>query len=679
MLKKILENYEKHLHVEENLTFQEVMQHRAMALEKCSLFVGREDLLQAVSSYVSESHGSILAIYGSSGCGKTALMAKCAQRLHEMYPRAALIVRFLGTSSRSGSARAVLQSVCHQLSAVCKEPADQIPTSYKELIGHLKTYFTLATADAPLIIFLDSLDQLSNEDFGKNLKWLSLKDELPAHVHIIVSTLPGQCLDVLQSFLPRENILEVTPMRKSDGGSILDKMVAVQGRTLNGEQRLLVLNAFEKCPLPLYMRLAVDIALRWHSYDHISPDELADDMPGLITILFERLESKYGEQFVRHALGYITAAKSGLSVAELEDILSCDDQVLDEIFSFWVPPFRRIPPLLWIRVRNELGMYLVERGVDGVTVYGWYHRQFWETAEKRYLEANFRGSPKGFEQEARIAIADYFEGTWYDGKPYKPSADSKHYKDKSERVEDRQLPDQPIVLTGDRKTVRKMNSRKLRELSHQLLKLKDWPRFRANIISLEFIEAKFEVDQGFECLSECIQAAKQSADTSIKSCAKFVGANLSHLLRDPDAIYQLASQQVQGNYVRDLLESFPKCQLPRTIIHDQSPSSVEDPCEMTMLGHTSGVRCCMYSPTDDVIASCAEDGSLRIWDAFSGAEVVTVTGLPGPTYPSLADPFHGERPLCFSRDGRVVATGSEDGWLQIWDMSGAQVSLFNGS
>jgi len=56
-----------------------------------------------------------------------------------------------------------------------------------------------------------------------------------------------------------------------------------------------------------------------------------------------------------------------------------------------------------------------------------------------------------------------------------------------------------------------------------------------------------------------------------------------------------------------------------------------------------------------------------------GADVVTVTDLPGPVYPDLADPYHGERPCCFSRDGRHVATGSEDGFLQVWDLTGAQV------
>jgi len=52
------------------------------------------------------------------------------------------------------------------------------------------------------------------------------------------------------------------------------------------------------------------------------------------------------------------------------------------------------------------------------------------------------------------------------------------------------------------------------------------------------------------------------------------------------------------------------------IVVDTTPSDVEDPCELTLLGHTSGVRCCCYSPEGALVASTAEDGSLRVWDSL---------------------------------------------------------------
>ena len=207
----------------------------------------------------------------------------------------------------------------------------QIPESYKDLSAFFRQSLSLATADQPLVLILDSLDQLSNEDFAKNLKWLSLKDPLPANVHLVASTLPGQCLDVLKAFLPTENLLQVVPLQQHEGPAILDQMLSSAGRRITSSQRDVIMSAFARCSLPLYLRLAADIAVAWQSYDQVSLDEFPVDVPSLVDKLFYRLEVRYGRLFVSRSLGYITAAKNGLAVAELEDILSCDDDVLNSV------------------------------------------------------------------------------------------------------------------------------------------------------------------------------------------------------------------------------------------------------------------------------------------------------------------------------------------------------------
>ena len=45
----------------------------------------------------------------------------------------------------------------------------------------------------------------------------------------------------------------------------------------------------------------------------------------------------------------------------MEDILSLSDEVLNDVYQWWLPPVRRLPPLIWVRVKNELQEYLVER------------------------------------------------------------------------------------------------------------------------------------------------------------------------------------------------------------------------------------------------------------------------------------------------------------------------------
>jgi len=74
---------------------------------------------------------------------------------------------------------------------------------------------------------------------------------------------------------------------------------------------------------------------------------------------------------VSHALSYLTASRNGLSDAELEDVLSLDDVVLNDVFQHWLPPLRRLPPLLIPRLVDELERYLVEREANGTTVVYW--------------------------------------------------------------------------------------------------------------------------------------------------------------------------------------------------------------------------------------------------------------------------------------------------------------------
>jgi hypothetical protein len=51
-------------------------------------------------------------------------------------------------------------------------------------------------------------------------------------------------------------------------------------------------------------------------------------------------------------------ALNGLSESELEDILSCDDDVLNDVYQYWTPPTRRSPPLLLVRLKTDLDQYL---------------------------------------------------------------------------------------------------------------------------------------------------------------------------------------------------------------------------------------------------------------------------------------------------------------------------------
>ena len=104
--------------------------------------------------------------------------------------------------------------------------------------------------------------------------------------------------------------------------------------------------------------------------------------------------------------------------------------MLDDIYQYHLPPTRRVPPLLWTRLRGDLPGYLADSEADGVIVINWYHRQFrsmavtiWnvrdnngiydcrEAAKMRYL------SQENQFQYFHDIMSEYFLGTYGGGRP----------------------------------------------------------------------------------------------------------------------------------------------------------------------------------------------------------------------------------------------------------------------
>ena len=89
----------------------EIIQSLQIRNDWSKIFYGREDILASVEKYVkSENNQSPFALYGESGCGKTALIAKCAKlaRTWCSCGSAVTIVRFLGKYSRTSVARTLM-------------------------------------------------------------------------------------------------------------------------------------------------------------------------------------------------------------------------------------------------------------------------------------------------------------------------------------------------------------------------------------------------------------------------------------------------------------------------------------------------------------------------------------------------------------------------------------------
>ena len=86
-------------------------------------------------------------------------------------------------------------------------------------------------------------------------------------------------------------------------------------------------------------------------------------------------------------LGFLAAARYGLTEDEMLDVLAAEDDVWQDFESraHHAPPERRLPVIVWSRLFLDLEPYLNERTAPGGNVMSFYHWQVAECAARRYL------------------------------------------------------------------------------------------------------------------------------------------------------------------------------------------------------------------------------------------------------------------------------------------------------
>ncbi len=138
-------------------------------------------------------------------------------------------------------------------------------------------------------------------------------------------------------------------------------------------------------------------------------------------------------------------------------------------------------------------------------------------------------------------------------------------------------------------------------------------------------------------------------------------ANMVHLLNRCSTFTDLAavlfSRLVHLQELADLCQAFEQ-EIPRPYLASWHPlPDMPDPALIrTFDGHRGEVRGCAISLAGDIIISASDDNTLKVWDAHTGEERLTLRGHTGEV--------HG---CAISPSGDFIVSASADNTLKVWD------------
>ncbi len=624
--------------------------HDAFGQERARLFVGRGDLLAQVAGYLAGGDRHPLVITGPSGSGKSALLAKIVERARERHPNALVVTRFIGATPGSSDGRTLLEGLTRQIVRAYGGDESDIPPEYGALAFTFRERLALATTERPLILLVDALDQLSGADEAKGLAWLPA--ELPEHVHLVVSTLqdglPEPVRHRLGRFAGDRPFMAVQPMTTDDGAAILDGWLAepqndpllgLTRRALTAEQRGDMLAKFAAAGgLPLYLKVAYEQTRRWSSFDGLPAlsDEhpgLAADVPGVIRDLFWRLEqeSNHGRVLVSRALGYLAAARHGLSEDELLDVLSADAEVLADFRrrSPNSPGSNRLPPVVWSRLYFDLEPYLTERTAPGGgALLSFYHRQVAEAAAVQYAS-----DEDGATRHRGLAAYFMIQPTWLD----------------TEKT--------------------RGNSRKAAELAYQQTRASLWSELTATLTDFGFLEAAVRALSVYNLEADYRDALTawggDATDCGLVTAfEERLRLESHHIQRAPELTFpqfynHLTWLDAPDGPLHTLCERGRQGRAGWLRLV-QDPCPTPPPWELSLEGHIGPVQAVAVT-RDGRIVSGSWDNTIRVWDLNNGRLLRTLQGHTDRVYD-----------LTVTTDGWIISA-SEDTTVKVWDLRSGQL------
>ena len=400
LIERAKENLDARANAKHYAMYQQVLPHARLAQEVTQKFLGRKDLFDAVEAYMKDGERCTrpLVIHGSAGYGKTATMGMLSKKTRQWLDSASItVVRFLSATLETADIKAVLVSICSQIVTVYN--MESIPTGSDENIDKISRMFQTCLEQVskwhgekkPLVILLDGLNHLDEKHRAQTLHWLPTR--LPKYVYMIVSVESSEkgLWECAKKRLPYPDcFMEIGDVSEETVEEIVSHALQEAHRTLQDDQKDFLLKNCKANPHPIYLALTVKEAVTWCSYTKIDDDHVPSTAEDAVSRVLDRLETKYGLKLVQDTISYLVMARTGLTETEILNVLSCNDEVLQDVFIQHDLPLDDIvimPSFLLASLLDDLQVFLSRINRDNKTVIAWRNRTYRLLCAKKYFDS----------------------------------------------------------------------------------------------------------------------------------------------------------------------------------------------------------------------------------------------------------------------------------------------------
>ena len=315
------------------------------------------------------------------------------------FDKSTVILRFLGTTNESSTISNTFISIIKQLNQIYSTDLqsknnskylkdlnlNELTHMLKEMLIKIKNDH----ADHKIFIFLDAIEQLNKNDY--NMSWLFTN--LASNTKAIYSVLANHQADLLPNLILKikneKNLLEIKPLEIEEAERLIEKRLIINDKDLTHKQKRNLKKLLKKATYlsHLYLNLVYEIVSKWYSFDEEDSNDLSkcNSIEKCIDYIFDVYEKVHGRMFVQKFVFYINHfGETGVSERELVDVLTLDDEILQDLYRKYLPSVIRFPLLIWKRFQSEIkSLWTVKHELD-LDLMQWSHIQFLQCTQIKY-------------------------------------------------------------------------------------------------------------------------------------------------------------------------------------------------------------------------------------------------------------------------------------------------------